>query len=119
MALCCVMMLTLCAAATACGSKEPVKSTSDLVRDAVKYSGMTEYIFKSIGGNEIKSSMPEISTLKEISDTEYRVSGSMIMTDVYGTRWKNNFDVTVTYDETNQKWKAGSFNYTGNNWIKQ
>ncbi len=46
------------------------------------------------------------------------VSGKMVMTDVYGTEWSNNFDCNVVSDGTGEKWTAGSFKYTGDKWTK-
>ena len=106
---------TLCA----CGGNSETKpeSVEDKVRDAVTYKARLEYFGSAIGGNDLKSSSATISTVKKVSDTEYKVSGKMVMTDVYGTRWSNNFDCKVT-TSNGDSWSARSFEYTGSKWTK-
>ena len=93
------------------------ESVESKVRSAVTSKGMIEYYGSSIGGNELKSSDATVSTVKKVSEKEYRVSGKMVMTDVYGTKWSNNFDCKVT-SSNGEDWRAGSFEYTGTNWTK-
>ena len=110
-----VTLGTLCACSeNAIGES---KSVEDKVRDAVYTRATMAYYGSSIGGNELKSSRATITNVKQISDTEYRVSGKMIMTDVYGTQWSNYFDCKVTTSD-GEKWRAKSFEYTGSNWSR-
>ena len=110
-----VTMGTLCACSgDAMGESE---SAEDKVRNAVHTRAVIAYYGSSIGGNELKSSSATITNIKKVSDTEYRVSGKMVMTDVYGTRWSNYFDCEVTTSD-GEKWRAGSFEYTGSKWTR-
>ena len=110
-----ICSLCACGAGSSSSGSKP-KSETEQVRSAVEVSGRIAYFGKSIGGNEIKSSSANISTVTKVSDTRYKVSGKMTMTDVYGTKWTNNFDCTV--DKSGDSWSAGSFKYTSNNWTK-
>ena len=110
-----VTLGTLCACGNA--SEKKAESVEDKVRSAVTSRGMLEYYGSTIGGNELKSSQATITNVKKISDTEYRVSGKIVMTDVYGTKWNNTFDCEVTTSD-GEKWRAGSFDYTSKSWTK-
>lgn len=108
---------SLCACVDGSDSSSTKEKTPEQqVRSAVEASGRTAYFGKSIGGNEIKSSSATITNVKKISDTEYLVSGKVVMTDVYGTKWNNNFDCTVR--KSGDRWSAGSFDYTSSKWTK-
>ena len=113
-----VALGTLCSCSKNAGNESQTQSVEEKVREAVEAQGILEFYGKSIGGKELKSSSATISTVKKISDTEYKVSGSMIMTDVYGTNWSNNFDCTVKSSDNGNTWDARSFKYTGDNWNK-
>ena len=76
------------------------KSPEELVRTAVESRGRVEYIGSKIGDKDLKSSHAVITNIASVSDTEYRVSGRMILTDVYGDDWENTFDCTVTQDSS-------------------
>ena len=110
-----VTLGTLCACG---GAKEKEESVEDKVRSAVRTRGMVEYIGSSIGGNELKSSSATITNLKKISDTEYRVSGKIVMTDIYGTKWNNTFDCNVYLRTDGESWSASSFEFTSKSWTK-
>ena len=107
-----VTMLSLCA----CGSSTSgtSKTTEDQVREAVESRGRVVHIGSKIGDNELNSSNVNITNVKKISDTEYLVSGKIVMTDVYGTAWNNTFDCEVTKE--GDEWSAGSFEYTNSSW---
>ena len=120
------IILVLCVALSlfACGKSKggsdisAENSTEDQVRSAVESKGMMMYYGSTIGGNELKSSKVTITNVKEVSETEYLVSGKIVMTDVYGTNWNNTFDCEVTYSDIRESWSAGSFDYTSKNWTK-
>ena len=84
--LCLLLAICTICALCACGggqSDEPKENTpEDKVRSAVTARGKTAYFGSTIGGNELKSSDATITTVKKVSDTEYRVSGRIVMTDV-------------------------------------
>ena len=94
------------------------ESEVDAVETKVKTKGLFEYYGTSIGGNEIKSSEVTITNTKRISSNEYLVNGTMTMIDVYGTRWKNTFDCTVTRSTGSTSWSAGTFEYRSKSWSK-
>ena len=118
---CLFLALLMLGSLFACGSNDSSggksESVEDKVRNAVTFRATSEYYGSSIGGNELKSSSATISTVKKVSDTEYKVSGKMVMTDIYGTQWSNNFDCKVTTSD-GEKWSAKSFEYTSDNWSK-
>ena len=114
LAICMICSLCACGGGNADEPKE--KTPEDEVRSAVRARGATAYFGSSIGGNELKSSNATISTVKKVSDTEYRVSGKIVMTDVYGTEWNNTFDCTVT--KSGDSWYADSLDYTNSSWSK-
>lgn len=111
-----LLMLTSLCACKGAGDGDSVP-VDHKIRAAVMSRADFEYYGASIGGNELKSSTATISNIKKVSDTEYKVSGKIIMTDVYGTKWSNNFDCEVT-TSNGEKWVAGSFNYTSGKWNK-
>lgn len=92
------------------------KSPEELVREAVESKGFFAYFGVTIGGNEITRSSLTITNVKKITDSLYQVSGRMVMTDVYGTRWHNTFDCEVR--GYGGSWSAGSLEYTSNSWTK-
>lgn len=121
--LCAVLVLAIVCSCCACGKnntdgsvESEEKSTEDVVRSLVETRGMTAYFGMTIGGNELKSSSVTITNVKEISDTEYNVSGKIVMTDVYGNKWNNTFDCSVK--QRNDNWSAGSLEYTSTKWTK-
>lgn len=114
-------VLTVCSLC-ACGIGSNSSSTKEetpeqQVRSAVETRGRLVYFGTTIGGNETKSSSATITNVKQVSDTEYRVSGKIVMTDIYGTNWNNTFDCKVT-QKSDGGWSAGSFEYTSKNWTK-
>ena len=119
----CLMLAALAVCSLcACGSGSNSSSTKEKtpeqqVRSAVETRGMIEYFGSTIGGNELKRSSATITNVKQVSDTEYRVSGKIVMTDIYGTNWSNTFDCNVT-QKSDGSWSAGSFEYTSKNWTK-
>ena len=119
----CLMLAVLAVCSLcACGSGSNSSSTKEKtpeeqVRSAVTSRGAFEYYGSTIGGNELKRSSVTITNLKQVSDTEYRVSGKIVMTDVYGTNWNNTYDCKVT-QKSDGSWSAGSFEYTSENWTK-
>lgn len=118
---CLFLALLILGSLCACGSNDSSGGKSESVEDkvcsAVESSAMIQYNSYLIGKNELKSSSATISTVKKISDTEYKVSGKMVMTDIYGTIWNNNFDCKVTTSD-GEKWSAESFEYTNEIWLK-
>ena len=112
-------IFSLCACGTSeSGSSSNVEMTPEQqVSEVVKNRAMFNYMGSTIGDNELKSSSATITNVKEISDTEYLVSGRITMIDVYGTNWNNTFDCSVTKN-INDEWVAGSFEYTNDNWSK-
>ena len=119
----CLMLAVLAVCSLcACGSGSKSSSTTEKtpeqqVRSAVESRGMLQYIGSTIGGNELKSSRVTITNVKKVSDTEYRVSGKIVMSDIYGTNWNNTFDCKVT-QKSDGGWSTGSFEYTSKNWTK-
>lgn len=118
------LMLAVLAVCSLCACVRGINSSStkektpeQQVRSAVESRGMLEYFSSTIGGNELKSSSATIANVKQVSDTEYRVSGKIVMTDIYGTNWSNTFDCKVT-QKSDGSWSAGSFEYTSKNWTK-
>lgn len=95
----------------------PQKPEADQVKEAVEFYGAFMYSGASIGGNELTSSSVTVTNLKKITETQYNVSGKIVMTDVYGTNWNNTFDCEVTKDEDNT-WNPAPFEYTSKNWTK-
>ena len=118
---CLFLALLMLGSLCACGSNysfgSKSESVEDKVRSAVTSRAISEYRWRSIGGNELKSSSATISTVKKVSDTEYKVSGKMVMIDIYGTKWSKNFYCKVTTSH-GEKWSAKSFEYTSNKWSK-
>jgi hypothetical protein len=112
-----LMLGSLCACGSNDSSGSKSESVEDKVRRAVTTSAWLEHNWFSIGGNELKSSSATISTVKKVTETEYKVSGKMSMIDIYGTKWSNNFDCKVTTSD-GEEWSAKSFEYTSNNWSK-
>ena len=118
----CLMLAVLAVCSLcACGSGSNSSSTKEKtpeqqVRSAVESRGMLQYYGSTIGGNELKSSRATITNVKKVSDTEYLVSGKIVMTDIYGTNWNNTFDCKVK--KSGDSWSAGSFEYTSKNWTK-
>ena len=117
--------LILCVAFSlfACGNsvnsnKTSEQTTEDKVRSAVESKGILAHYGTTIGGNELSSSKVTITNVKKVSETKYRVSGKIVMTDVYGTGWNNTFDCEVTYSDIKESWRAGSFDYKNKNWTK-
>lgn len=120
--LCLLLAVLAVCSLCACGSGSNSSSTKEKtpeqkVRSAVESRGMLEYFGSTIGGNELKRSSATITNVKQVSDTEYRVSGKIVMTDIYGTDWNNTFDCKVT-QKSDGSWSAGSFEYTSKNWTK-
>lgn len=99
-------------------TKEPTEE--EWVRSAVEERSYIAFFGKAIGGNELKSSGAQITNIKKISVREYKVSGTMVMTDIYGKNWRNNFDCSVTRKEKAEAgenpWVANSFEYKSDNW---
>ena len=117
--LCLMVTILMICSLCACGSSggTTVMTQDQEIRSAVESRGMIEYMGSKIGGNDIKSSRATVTNVKKVSDYTYLVSGKMVMTDVYGTNWKNTFDCKVT-QKSNGNWSAGSFEYTSKNWSK-
>ena len=103
---------TLCA----CGDTNNKRSPEQQVSDIVFTKSVGEFRWSTIGGNELRSSSATITNVKKVSDSEYLVSGKMVMTDIYGTKWNNTFDCTVLYDFDDDEWSAGQFEYTSSTW---
>lgn len=124
--LCVVLALVTICSCCACGrngssdtdggAETGEKSTEDVVRSLVESRGMTAYFGMTIGDNELKSSRVTITNVKKVSDTEYNVSGKIVMTDVYGNNWNNTFDCSVK--QRGSDWSAGSLEYKSKNWTK-
>lgn len=119
--LCLILVLLTVGSLCACGSTSTghgstSKTPEQEVRSAVESRGMFEYFGSSIGGNELKSSRATVTNVKKVSDTKYIVSGQIVMTDIYGTNWNNNFDCEVK--NSGGSWTASSFEYTSKNWTK-
>ena len=89
---------TLCACGNPSGgssAKSSLEQEVEQVRSAVQVRGSLLHWGTTIGGNEIKSSDVTITNVKKMSDTEYIISGKIVMRDIYGTNWNNTFDCTV------------------------
>ncbi len=120
--LCLILAVLTACSLCACGNGSNSSSTKEKtpeqqVRSAVESRGAVEYFGSTIGGNELKRSSATITNVKQVSDTEYRVSGKIVMTDIYGTNWSNTFDCKVT-QKSDGSWSAGFFEYTSKNWTK-
>lgn len=127
--LCLVLAILIACALCACGGGNAgnsnttttattgEKSPEELVREAVRSKGYFAYFGMSIGGNELTRSSMTITNVRKISDYEYLVSGRMVMTDVYGTKWYNTFDCTVEKNYSGS-WSAGSIEYTSTMWTR-
>lgn len=117
LALSCMLCVSLCA----CNSDSAVgeeKSPEELVRSVVEERGRDVYFGATINGNELESSEPVITSVKEISEKEYEVSGIMVLTDVYGDKWENRFDCTVERFDSGP-WHTDGFKYASTKWTKQ
>ena len=106
----------LCSCGDSSSDGQGEQSEEQQVRSAVESRLRTAYFGSSIGGNELNSSSGTITNVKQVSDTEYAVSGQIVMTDIYGTKWNNTFDCTVT--KRGESWSAGSLEYTSSSWKK-
>lgn len=117
---CLVLVFLILGSLCACGdvgdSKDEGESVEGKIRNAVTSKASLEFFGSAIGGNELKSSKATVSTVRKVNETEYKVSGKMVMIDVYGTEWSNNFDCEVTLSAGEVK--VGSFEYTGSKWNK-
>ena len=110
---CLFLALLMLGSLCACGNSG---STEDRVRSVVEIHATREYLGSSIGGNDLASSRATISNVRKVSDLKYIVSGKMVMTDIYGTKWSNNFDCTVTSSD-GETWST-NFRYTSNTWSR-
>lgn len=129
---------TMCSVA-ACSYTEPDTSTytsksykekqEDEVRSAIKAQAVIESGGPlggvTIGGNKIRPELTQItiSTLVEGKYSwEYTAYGTITMTDVYGTNWKNQFTCTVektfSSDYKDYSWECSDFEYVNKNWSK-
>ncbi len=126
-----LLVFTMCFGLCACelatlGSgketTEPQKSEEEKVWDAVyiqeRATEAVDSRFTTIGGNAIKSVSTNITNIKKVADDEYLVNGTITKTDVYGTRWNNQFDCKVTSSDDGETWHAGSFEYKSSSWTK-
>ncbi len=101
----------------ACGNEDDGElSDYEKITWAVEMKAAREYFGRSIGGNDLVKSSARITHREKLSDTEYRISGVVTMSDAYGTSWTNSFDCIVTYEDDH--WDAGTFEYTSTTWRK-
>lgn len=107
-----VLVLSLCA----CGSVEKPKTNEELAIEAVEEYGRYKYGFKTIGGNELKSSKFTVTTIQFESETVYTVYGKAVMVDVYDKKWDNEFSCKVKYDAEENEWEVKDFAYKYKNW---
>ena len=115
--LCLMLVCLTLGGLCACNSdSNSSRSPLDVIRHEVEARGYSEYGGRSIGGNKLTRSSATITDITKLSETQYRVSGKVVMVDVYGTKWSNTFNCTVTY--TGSSCKVGTFNYTSNKWSK-
>ncbi len=90
----------------------------DKVRNAVRVRILSYSLIAKIGGNEIRSATQTITNIKWLSESECLVSGIAYMTDIYSTRYKNNFDCRVTTSDNGETWSARSLEFKSNYWSK-
>lgn len=114
---CIMLVLISVCGLCACRSQSPAETTEDKVRNAVSNQLHVAFLGMSIGGNEAKSSRGTVTNIKQISDTEYQVSGKITVIDVYGNSWNNDYDCIVTQN-TSGDWNAGSLKYVNSSWRK-
>ncbi len=111
--LCSILLIVLfCIACCSC-KKE---TTIDKVHSAVTLKACAAYCYLTIGGNELKSSKATITNIEQTSTYMYRVSGKMEMTNIYGVRYYNYYDVSVSYRPDTDRCTVGAFNYQSDNW---
>ena len=98
------------------------ETEKDKVYDAIEIRRMiteaTDKKYTTIGGNSIKRVSIDITNLERVSAKEYIANGTITKTDVYGTKWTNRFDCTITKHEGDE-WSAGSFEYKDDHWTKE
>ncbi len=87
------------------------------IKSEVIAAGMREYIGKTIGGKELKSSYAEIDSIEKRSDGSYWVCGKISMRDIYNTKYVNRYGVEVKGYGKN--WIAGEFEYANTIWKEE
>ena len=118
------MLFSIGTMAVACkNTSDDTSQTQELtneekVRKAVTSRAISEGLFTTINGNEIKSSSATITNLFWSDENTCKVSGVITMRDIYGTIWKNNYDCVVTTSDDGETWKAESFEYKSKYWSK-
>lgn len=121
-----ILAVSLCACGSLTGnggsaSETPEKSETEKVYDAIEIRRMAteaaDKKFSTIGDNAIKSVSVNVTNLEKVSDTEYVANGTVTKTDIYGTKWNNQFDCKVTTSD-GEEWSAGSFAYKNDKWSK-
>ena len=92
-------------------------SNEQKVRDRVNLKGRVCYLDSSIGGNDLTKSSVNITNYKWTSEYQCIVSGTMQCTDIYGTIWKNKFDIVVTSSDNGKTWDTSDWEFKGK-WTK-
>lgn len=115
--ICLFMLLLMVLPVISCTVGES-KSDDELVREAVHLKMITAHYGLTLGGVELVSSEPTITHVEKVSDLKYKVSGTIILKDKYGTKWSNTFDCNVTRESVNDEFVAKLPMYTNDKWSR-
>lgn len=105
---------------SACGNSKIEKIIENEVKsNAQFYYLRLNYLGWNKGGVALMESEAEIDEIKKLSETQYKVSGTMIVTDLKSAKWINSFSCDVTYNAEEEKCgDIGNYSVKGS-WERQ
>lgn len=88
------------------------------IRLVVERKGGLNYLGSTLGGIQLQASEAHVTSIREEHQFKKNVSGSITMTDIYGVKWKNSFDCTVSSTDYGKTWSCSDFTYLNSGWVK-
>ena len=111
-----VLLFGCCFAFASCDESSDngsLKTSKEKAQDTVRSQMMVEMPFKTLGGSSISFVSCTYGSTKELSNGNFKISGTVKVRDQYGNFHVANYDAEVEYDAATDDYDAdidyGSF----------
>lgn len=101
-----VMLLGVCFSLSSCKNDSSTKSPKERAKDIVQTQMIIELKYKTLGGASINFLNCTYGTIKDLGSNNFKISGTVKVTDQYGNTHVANYDAEVIYTATTDKYAA-------------